>query len=45
MEVLLELILSTNPDPPREAAAAEERQLDAKDRARGYGGGYNSNDG
>jgi len=38
IELLLLLILS-NADEPREAAAAELRQDDAHDKASGYGGG------
>lgn len=45
IELLFVDILSRAADEPREAAAAELRQLDAQDKARGYGGGYKSSEG
>lgn len=45
IELLLVDIRSRAADDPREAAAAELRQLDAHDKANGYGGGYRSRDG
>jgi len=38
MELLFDVILSSV-EFPRDAAAADDKQLDAKDKANGYGGG------